>query len=245
MPLAFRFAALLVPLFGTPAGTCPKSCPALPRRPAVQGRTGAVLPCRDALEPSCRAGIRSTSTAGRDALEPSCRAGTRSTSTAGRDALERRRAAGTVLHDRITLASRIMFASCRPLQCGRSRPSTYVDVRPLQCGRSHPAMQGPAARRRPAGTPWSRCGPRRPEPIPPAGTRPALERPGNGEPERVLPWSRCGPRRPERVLPRVYHNHVKPHLGLDGKRPSEAAGIRIEGDSKWKTLIQAAAKSNI
>ena len=25
--------------------------------------------------------------------------------------------------------------------------------------------------------------------------------------------------------------------------PSEAAGIRIEGDNKWKTMIQAAAKA--
>ena len=42
---------------------------------------------------------------------------------------------------------------------------------------------------------------------------------------------------------RVYHNHVRPHLGLDGQTPGEAAGIRIEGDNKWKTMIQAAAKA--
>ena len=42
---------------------------------------------------------------------------------------------------------------------------------------------------------------------------------------------------------RLYHNHVRPHLGLpDNMTPSEAAGISIEGDNKWKTLIQAAAK---
>ena len=42
---------------------------------------------------------------------------------------------------------------------------------------------------------------------------------------------------------RVYHNHVRPHLGLpDGQTPGEAAGIHIEGDNKWKTMIQAAAK---
>ena len=40
---------------------------------------------------------------------------------------------------------------------------------------------------------------------------------------------------------RVYHNHVRPHLGLDGKTPGEAAGIRIEGDDKILTMIQAAA----
>ena len=42
---------------------------------------------------------------------------------------------------------------------------------------------------------------------------------------------------------RLYYNCVRPHLGLNGKTPAEAAGIRIEGDNKWKTIIQAAAKS--
>ncbi len=42
---------------------------------------------------------------------------------------------------------------------------------------------------------------------------------------------------------RLYHNFVRPHLGLGGKTPAEAAGIHIEGDNKWKTLIQAAAKT--
>ena len=42
---------------------------------------------------------------------------------------------------------------------------------------------------------------------------------------------------------RIYHNHVRPHQGLpDGQTPGEAAGIKIEGDNKWKTIIQAAAK---
>lgn len=43
---------------------------------------------------------------------------------------------------------------------------------------------------------------------------------------------------------RVYHNHVKQHLGLpDGQTPGEAAGIHIEGENKWLTLILAAAKA--
>ena len=29
----------------------------------------------------------------------------------------------------------------------------------------------------------------------------------------------------------------------DGQTPGEAAGIKIEGDNKWKTIIQAAAKA--
>ena len=43
---------------------------------------------------------------------------------------------------------------------------------------------------------------------------------------------------------RVYHNHIRPHLGLpDGQTHGEAAGIKIEGEDKIKTIIQAAAKS--
>ena len=43
---------------------------------------------------------------------------------------------------------------------------------------------------------------------------------------------------------RLYHNFVRPHQGLPGSTtPAEAAGITVEGDNKWLTLIQAAAKS--
>ena len=42
---------------------------------------------------------------------------------------------------------------------------------------------------------------------------------------------------------RIYHNFVRPHLGLtDNMTPAEAAGIHIEGNSKILTMIQAAAK---
>ena len=40
----------------------------------------------------------------------------------------------------------------------------------------------------------------------------------------------------------LYHNYFRPHSSLDGKTPAEAAGIRIEGKDKWKTLIQNAEK---
>ena len=44
----------------------------------------------------------------------------------------------------------------------------------------------------------------------------------------------------------LYYNNVRPHQGLPGKTtPGEAAGIKIEGANKWKTMIQAAAKSAI
>ena len=42
----------------------------------------------------------------------------------------------------------------------------------------------------------------------------------------------------------LYHNHIRPHLGLpDNQTPGETAGIKIEGNDKILTIIQAAAKS--
>jgi len=40
----------------------------------------------------------------------------------------------------------------------------------------------------------------------------------------------------------IYHNYIRPHESLNGKTPSEACGIVIEGQNKWKTLIQNASK---
>ncbi len=43
---------------------------------------------------------------------------------------------------------------------------------------------------------------------------------------------------------KIYHNCVRPHLGLaDGQTPAEAAGIIIDGTNKWKTLIEVATKA--
>jgi len=39
----------------------------------------------------------------------------------------------------------------------------------------------------------------------------------------------------------IFHNYIRPHEGLDGKTPSEACGIKIEGQNKWITLIQNAS----
>jgi transposase-like protein len=39
----------------------------------------------------------------------------------------------------------------------------------------------------------------------------------------------------------IFHNYIRPHEGLDGKTPSEACGITIEGKNKWLTLIQNAS----
>lgn len=36
----------------------------------------------------------------------------------------------------------------------------------------------------------------------------------------------------------LYHNYVRPHMALDGQTPADKAGIEIQGDNKWLTLIQ-------
>ena len=40
----------------------------------------------------------------------------------------------------------------------------------------------------------------------------------------------------------IFHNYIRPHEGLEGKTPSEACGIKVEGKNKWITLIQNARK---
>lgn len=40
----------------------------------------------------------------------------------------------------------------------------------------------------------------------------------------------------------LYHNYFRQHEGLAGKTPAEVAGIRIEGQNKWITVIQNASK---
>ena len=42
----------------------------------------------------------------------------------------------------------------------------------------------------------------------------------------------------------IHHNYIRPHQGLDGDTPADRAGIRIEGNNKWFTIIQNAAKSS-
>ena len=41
----------------------------------------------------------------------------------------------------------------------------------------------------------------------------------------------------------IYYNFVKPHMALDGKTPAEVAGIKVNGDNKWITIIQNASKN--
>ena len=40
----------------------------------------------------------------------------------------------------------------------------------------------------------------------------------------------------------IYHNYLRPHMGLNGQTPAQACGIDIQGDNKWMTLIQNASR---
>jgi putative transposase len=40
----------------------------------------------------------------------------------------------------------------------------------------------------------------------------------------------------------MFHNYIRPHMGLDDQTPAEKRGIKIEGNNKWITLIQNASK---
>jgi hypothetical protein len=40
----------------------------------------------------------------------------------------------------------------------------------------------------------------------------------------------------------IYQNYIREHQGLQEKKtPSEKAGIQIEGENKWLTIIQKAS----
>jgi hypothetical protein len=41
----------------------------------------------------------------------------------------------------------------------------------------------------------------------------------------------------------IFHNYVRPHTALEGKTPSEACGIKVNGNDKWMTLIQNASRN--
>jgi hypothetical protein len=43
---------------------------------------------------------------------------------------------------------------------------------------------------------------------------------------------------------RVYYNHIRPHQGLDGKTPAQAAGLELDlGANKWQSLIKKASQN--
>ena len=40
----------------------------------------------------------------------------------------------------------------------------------------------------------------------------------------------------------IYHNYIRPHMALEGKTPADLAGIKVQGENKWLTLIQNASQ---
>ena len=41
---------------------------------------------------------------------------------------------------------------------------------------------------------------------------------------------------------RIYYNHIRPHQGLNGKTPAQAAGLELNfGVNKWQSLIEKSA----
>jgi hypothetical protein len=40
----------------------------------------------------------------------------------------------------------------------------------------------------------------------------------------------------------LFHNYVRPHEALEGRTPSEVAGVQVKGTDKWLTLIQNASR---
>ena len=47
------------------------------------------------------------------------------------------------------------------------------------------------------------------------------------------------------ILPgyQLYHKYLRDHEGLQGKNPAEVAGIKIDGDNKWITIIKNASQN--
>jgi hypothetical protein len=43
---------------------------------------------------------------------------------------------------------------------------------------------------------------------------------------------------------RLFHNYLRPNQGIDNHTPSELAGIQVNGENKWLTLIQNASRKS-
>jgi len=39
----------------------------------------------------------------------------------------------------------------------------------------------------------------------------------------------------------IHHNYIRNHMGIDNDTPADRAGIKINGNNKWLTLIQNAS----
>ena len=40
----------------------------------------------------------------------------------------------------------------------------------------------------------------------------------------------------------IFHNYLRPNQGIGNRTPSELAGIEVQGENKWVTIIQNAAQ---
>ena len=40
----------------------------------------------------------------------------------------------------------------------------------------------------------------------------------------------------------IYHNYIRPHMALENRTPAEKAGITVQGENKWVTIIQNASR---
>lgn len=40
----------------------------------------------------------------------------------------------------------------------------------------------------------------------------------------------------------IHHNYIRPHMALGNMTPADKCGIIIEGNNKWKTIIENASK---
>lgn len=47
---------------------------------------------------------------------------------------------------------------------------------------------------------------------------------------------------PIRAGYQLFHNYIRSHKALNYKTPAEVAGIKVEGEDKWKTLIENARR---
>jgi hypothetical protein len=41
----------------------------------------------------------------------------------------------------------------------------------------------------------------------------------------------------------IYYNFVRPHMGLEGKTPAEAAGVGITSENRWAELLIKSIKN--
>lgn len=44
---------------------------------------------------------------------------------------------------------------------------------------------------------------------------------------------------------RIYHYYVRKHEALGGQTPAERVGIMVEGNNKWKSLIENASVKDV